>query len=62
MPNLLRKTFRRITVGLTSAALVASSVGMAAVATAPAASAQALRAGASSMNIQAAAPEAVQDR
>ena len=62
MHHLLRKTFRRITVGLTSAAIVVSSVGVATVATAPAASAQALRAGAASMNVPAAAPDEVQVR
>lgn len=35
MSNLMRKTFRRLTVGLTSAALVVSSIGVAAVGTAP---------------------------
>lgn len=61
MRELMPKSLRRITVGLTSAALVATSFGMAGLTAAPAA-AQGLRAGLAPMATHQAAPEDVQMR
>lgn len=61
MPDLMPKSLRRLTVGLTSAALVATSFGMAGLTASPAA-AQGLRAGLAPMSAHQAAPDEVQMR
>ena len=61
MPDLMPKIFRRFTVGLTSAVLVATSFGVAGLA-ASTASAQGLRAGVAPFAIHDAAPETVRMR
>lgn len=61
MPDPMPNTLRRLTVGLTSAALVATSFGVAGLAASPA-SAQGLRAGVAPFAVHQAAPDTVQMR